>query len=88
MVSRGDRVFVRVIVGSHAIKLEAEALADGAVGDRISFRRVGARNRRDRSTFTATVTRSGEAVIESADIAGHAAATTISATDRAAGRDA
>ncbi|MCA9285277.1 MAG: flagella basal body P-ring formation protein FlgA, partial [Phycisphaerales bacterium] len=64
VVDRGDHVFVRVVIGRHAIKVEAEALQAGAIGDRIMLRRIGPGAKRDRQPFPATVSGTGEAVIE------------------------
>lgn len=57
VVSRGDRVIVRCIVGATVIAVESEAREDGAVGQTIEFRKIG-----ERETFTAEVAGPGEAV--------------------------
>jgi flagella basal body P-ring formation protein FlgA len=59
VVERGDRVKVRCLVGGIVIALKAEARADGAEGDTIELRKLG-----ERSTFLATVTGRGEAIVD------------------------
>jgi len=59
LISRGDLVTVRCLVGGVAITMQAEARDKGAIGDRIEFRKKG-----ERENFTATVTGPAEAVVD------------------------
>jgi flagella basal body P-ring formation protein FlgA len=58
LISRGDRVIVRCLVGGVVISMEAEAKDDGAEGERIELRKLG-----ERDTFFGTVTGRGAAII-------------------------
>jgi flagella basal body P-ring formation protein FlgA len=59
VIQRGDRVTVRCLSGGVVITVQAEARADGALGDEIECRKVG-----ERDTFVALVTAPGQAVID------------------------
>ena len=59
LVKRGDRVIVRCLVGGVVISLDAEARSDGADGDPIELRKLG-----ERSTFMATVSGPGAAILD------------------------
>lgn len=59
VIERGQRVTVRCLVGGTVISLQAEALADGAAGETIEFKKLG-----ERSTFLASVTAPGEAIVD------------------------
>lgn len=59
VVRRGDRTLIRCLSGGIVINFEAEARENGAVGDRIEFRKVG-----ERETFLAVVAAGGEAVLD------------------------
>lgn len=59
MVKRGQLVTIRCLVGGVAISLQAEARAEGSIGDAIEFRKTG-----ERDSFVATVTAPNEAVVD------------------------
>jgi len=59
VIQRGDRVMVRCLSGGVVITVQAEARADGALGDEIECRKVG-----ERDTFVALITAPGQAVID------------------------
>lgn len=59
VIERGDRAMVRCLVGGAVITLQAEALADGARGESVEFRKLG-----ERQSFTAVVSGPGEAVVD------------------------
>lgn len=59
VIRRGDRVVVRCLSGGVVITLEAEARAEGGIGDTIELRKFG-----ERTGFSAVVTGPGEAVID------------------------
>lgn len=62
-IKRNDKVAVRRELELVAIELTAVALEDGAVGEEILLQIVDRKNRRDRRSFTATVTGPGRAVV-------------------------
>ncbi len=59
MVKRGDQAIIRCLVGGAIISMQAEAKADGGIGDVVEFRKPG-----ERESFLATITKRGEAVID------------------------
>ncbi len=58
LVSRGDRVMVRCLVGGVVLSLEAEARSNGAEGESVELRKLGERN-----TFMATIVGPGSAIV-------------------------
>lgn len=58
-VKRGQLVTIRCLVGGVAISLQAEARAEGSIGDALEFRKTG-----ERDSFLATVTGPNEAVVD------------------------
>ncbi|MBT8487121.1 MAG: flagellar basal body P-ring formation protein FlgA [Phycisphaerales bacterium] len=69
LVQRGDRVNVQCLVGGMVIRMNAEALEDGALGEPVELRRPG-----ERSVFTATVIAPGELTLDLSTASGTAAA--------------
>jgi len=69
LIKRGDRIVVRSIVGSLAVRVDAVAQSDGREGEVIDCMRIGA-NAKSKSAFSATVTGRGEAVILQTPAAG------------------
>lgn len=59
LVRRGDRVIVRCLVGGVVISLDAEARSNGAEGDPVELRKLG-----ERTTFMATVSGPGAAILD------------------------
>lgn len=59
LIQRGDMVTVRCLVGGVAISLQAEARADGSLGDVVELRKIG-----ERETFRATIAGKGQAVVD------------------------
>jgi flagella basal body P-ring formation protein FlgA len=58
VIKRGQLVTVRCLVGGVAISLQAEARAEGSLGEVIEFRKTG-----ERDAFVATITGPNQAVI-------------------------
>jgi len=83
LIERGDRVAVRCLVGGMVITLRAEARTAGARGDTIELRKLG-----ERTTFTATVSGRGEAIVDLARHRPHAADQAPAAIERPAGAGA
>ncbi len=67
LVRKNDRIVVRTLVGSLAVSIDAVAQEDGREGEQIECIRAATKGRRDKTTFTATVTAKGEAVVDGAE---------------------
>ncbi len=63
LIRKGDHVKVRKMVGVCVISMDAEAVDDAAAGETVMLCRIGLRGRRDRTSFPATVTGPGEAIL-------------------------
>jgi flagella basal body P-ring formation protein FlgA len=63
IVRKGDRVKVRKMIGACVVSMDAEALTDAAQGEVVMLSRIGLRGRRDRTSFAATVTGPGAAIL-------------------------
>jgi len=59
LISRGDRVMVRCLVGGVVLSLEAEARSSGTEGETVELRKLGERN-----TFMATIVGPRAAIVD------------------------